>query len=96
MFQRRTRSAVRSALIAALALLAISAGSVAADTTPAIGGTFTQNGTSADVFASACEPGAGDTTTVGVASGKSPARPGPRPSCRCRAGATGGLACRGN
>jgi hypothetical protein len=63
MFHGRTRSTIRSALIAAIALLAISAGSVAADTTPAIGGTFTQNGTSADVFSSTCEPGPGDTTT---------------------------------
>jgi hypothetical protein len=63
MFDRRIPSTIRSALIAAIALLAISAGSVAADTTPAIGGTFTQHGTSADVFASTCEPGAADTTT---------------------------------
>jgi hypothetical protein len=42
--------------------LAISAGSVAADTTPAIGGTFTQHGTSADVFSSTCRPGPADTT----------------------------------
>jgi hypothetical protein len=63
MSHRRTRSPIGSALIAALSLLTIPVGSVAADTTPAIVGTSTQNGTTADVFSSACERGAADTTT---------------------------------
>jgi hypothetical protein len=62
MFRSHPRAVIRSALIAVVALLSISAGSVAADTTPAIGGTFTQNGTSADVFSATCQPGPGDTT----------------------------------
>jgi hypothetical protein len=59
----RTRSTIGSLLIAIAALLALSAGSVAADTAPGRDGTFTQNGTSADVFTSTCSPNGDDTTT---------------------------------
>ena len=59
----RTRSTIGSLLIAVAALLAFSAGSVAADTAPGVGGTFTQNGTSADLFTSVCSPNGDDTTT---------------------------------
>lgn len=48
---------------AVLALLLLSAGSVAADTTPPADGKFTQNGTSAEVYTSTCTAPVGDTTT---------------------------------
>jgi len=64
MFHRsspRSRFAWISAAV--LALLLLSAGSVAADTTPPADGKFTQNGTSAEAYSSTCTPPAGDTTT---------------------------------
>jgi hypothetical protein len=48
---------------AVLTLLVLSAGTVAADTTPPADGTFTQNGTSADAYSSACTSNGDDTTT---------------------------------
>src|SRR5688572_15095614 len=59
----RPRSTLLSMVMATAALLVPSAGSVAADTAPSAAGTFTQNGTSADVFTSTCTPDADDTTT---------------------------------
>lgn len=64
MFHRSTsRARFGSAAAAVLVLLMLSAGSVAADTAPPSGGTFTQNGTSADVFGGRCTPNGDDTTT---------------------------------
>jgi hypothetical protein len=48
---------------AVLTLMVLSAGTVAADTTPPASGTFTQNGTSAEVYSSSCTPNGDDTTT---------------------------------
>jgi hypothetical protein len=48
---------------AVLTLMVLSAGTVAADTSPAPNGTFTQNGTSAEVYSSSCTPNGDDTTT---------------------------------
>jgi hypothetical protein len=48
---------------AVLTLMVLSAGTALADTTPPASGTFTQNGTSADVFGSSCTPNGNDTTT---------------------------------
>jgi hypothetical protein len=48
---------------AVLTLMVLSAGTVAADTTPPASGTFTQNGTSGEVYASSCNPNGDDTTT---------------------------------
>jgi hypothetical protein len=48
---------------AVIALLVLSTGSVAADTTPGGDGTFTQNGTSAEAFGGDCTPNGNDTTT---------------------------------
>jgi hypothetical protein len=64
MFYRSTprfRLAWISAAI--LALMVLSAGTAAADTTPPASGTFTQNGTSAEVYSSSCTPNGNDTTT---------------------------------
>jgi hypothetical protein len=64
MFHRSTsRSRFASAAAAGLVLLMLSVGSVAADTAPPGGGTFTQNGTSADVFGGRCIPNGDDTST---------------------------------
>jgi hypothetical protein len=46
-----------------VALLVLSAGSVAADTSPGGDGTFTQNGTSGEVYSGSCTPNGDDTTT---------------------------------
>jgi hypothetical protein len=61
----RSTSRARFGLVSAavVALLVLSAGSVAADTTPGGSGTFTQNGTSADAFSGGCTPN-GDATTT--------------------------------
>ena len=64
MFYRSTpRSRFAWIATAVLALMVLSAGTVAADTTPPASGTFTQNGTSAEVYASSCTPNGDDTTT---------------------------------
>jgi hypothetical protein len=64
MFHRSSpRSRFAWIATALLALMVLSAGTVAADTTPTPSGTFTQNGTSAEVFASSCTPNGDDTTT---------------------------------
>jgi type 1 fimbria pilin len=63
MFRSRSRSRSGSILIAVLVLLMLSAGSVAADTAPGGGGTFTQNGTTGDVYTSSCTPNGDDTST---------------------------------
>ena len=63
MFRSRTRSRLGAVLIAVAALLMLSAGSVAADTAPGGGGTFTQNGTTGDVWSASCTPNGDDTTT---------------------------------
>lgn len=48
---------------AALGLIALSAGPVAADTTPPVDGYYTQNGSAADLYASDCVANGDDTTT---------------------------------
>ena len=63
MFRSRSRSRFGSILIAVVVLLLLSTGSVAADTAPGGGGTFTQNGTSGEVYSSSCMPNGDDTTT---------------------------------
>jgi hypothetical protein len=64
MFHRSTsRSRFGLAAAGVLVLMMLSAGSVAADTAPPSSGTFTQNGTSADVFGGRCTPN-GDATTT--------------------------------
>ena len=65
MFHRstsRSRFGLASAAVL-VSLLALSAGSVAADTTPPVDGTFTQNGTSADAYGGGCTSNGDDTTT---------------------------------
>jgi hypothetical protein len=57
----RSRFAWISAAV--LALMVLSAGTAAADTAPPASGTFTQNGTSAEVYSSSCTPNGDDTTT---------------------------------
>jgi hypothetical protein len=61
------RSTPRSRLAwisaAVLVLMVLSAGTAAADTAPPASGTFTQNGTSAEVYSSWCSPNADDTIT---------------------------------
>jgi hypothetical protein len=61
----RSTSHSRIGLVSAavVALLVLSAGSVAADTTPGGDGTFTQNGTSAEAYSGGCTPNGNDTTT---------------------------------
>jgi hypothetical protein len=64
MLHRSTsRSRFGSAAAAVLVLLMLSAGAVAADTAPPSGGTFTQNGTSADASGGRCTSNGDDTTT---------------------------------
>ena len=64
MFHRSSpRFRIAGIAAAVLALLVLSAGSVAADTTPPPNGTFTQNGTSADASSWSCTPNGDDTTT---------------------------------
>lgn len=63
MFRPRSHSRLGSILLAVIALLMLSAGSVAADTAPGGGGTFTQNGTTGDVYAATCTSNGDDTTT---------------------------------
>jgi len=58
-----TRFRLGLASAAVIALLVLSTGSVAADTTPGGDGTFTQNGTTAEAFGSDCTPNGNDTTT---------------------------------
>lgn len=62
---QRSASRFRFGLASAavIALLVLSTGSVAADTTPGGDGTFTQNGTSADAFGGDCTSNGNDTTT---------------------------------
>jgi hypothetical protein len=66
---------VATATAALLGLFAVSVGPVAADTTPPPGGTYSQNGSSADVYASSCVDNGDDTVTcleqqIGIFSGK--------------------------
>ena len=64
MFHRSSpRFRIAGIAAAVLALLVLSAGSVAADTTPPADGRFTQNGTSADAYSSTCTSSGNDTTT---------------------------------
>ena len=64
MFYRSTpRSRLAWISAAVLTLLVLSAGSASADTAPPASGTFTQNGTSAEVYSSSCTPNGDDTTT---------------------------------
>jgi hypothetical protein len=58
-------SAVRRAFgaIAVVGMIAVSAGPVAADTTPPGDATYSQNGSAAEMFASACTSNGDDTTT---------------------------------
>jgi hypothetical protein len=62
---QRPASRVRLGLASAavIALLVLSTGSVAADTTPGGDGTFTQNGTTAEAFGGDCTANGNDTTT---------------------------------
>ena len=63
MFHRsisRSRFGLVSAAV--VALLVLSAGSVAADTTPGGDGTFTQNGTSGEAYSGSCTPNGNGTT----------------------------------
>jgi hypothetical protein len=57
----RSRFGLASAAI--VALLVLSTGSVAADTTPGGDGTFTQNGKTADAYSSDCSSNGDGTTT---------------------------------
>jgi hypothetical protein len=64
MFHRSTpRSRLAWISAAVLTLLVLSAGTAAADTALPTSGTFTQNGTSAEVYSSSCTPNGDDTTT---------------------------------
>jgi hypothetical protein len=64
MFDRSTpRPRLAWISAAVLTLTVLSAGTALADTTPTPSGTFSQNGTSADVYASSCTPNGDDTTT---------------------------------
>jgi hypothetical protein len=64
MFHRSSpRSRFAWIATAVLTLMVLSAGTVAADTSPTPSGTFTQNGISADAFGRSCTSNGDDTTT---------------------------------